>query len=187
MPEDDSYQAAVSVSEETKQKVIIVIQKLSSDFNVVLNRQLADFVPGGHYHAVTDPELQQKLAHSQITNLLGEACFGDLDLSIYKRRNASSHHHGSLTMMIRNKMMEKWFSKKEAASQKQILKVAAKKGPEFRKQRTGRERCDCPAKARLAGMSSKTQRTETSPSKEERCNRQEIGAALWSMQDSCRC
>ena len=140
MPEDDSYQAAVSVSEETKQKVIIVIQKLPSDFNVVLNRQLADFVPGGRYHAVTDPELRQKLAHSQITNLLGEACFGDLDLSIYKRRNASSHHHGSLTMMIRNKMMEKWFSKKEAASQKQILKVAAKKGPEFRKRHRQEER-----------------------------------------------
>ena len=135
-----TYQAAVSVAEETKQKVIIVIQKLSSDFNVVLNRQLSDFVPGGHYHAVTDPELRQKLAHSQITNLLGEACFGDLDLSIYKHRNASSHHHGSLTMMIRNKMMEKWFSKKEAASQKQILKVAAKKGPEFRKRHRQEER-----------------------------------------------
>ena len=140
MPEDDSYQAAVSVSEETKQKVIIVIQKLSSDFNVVLNQQLADFVPGGRYHAVTDPELRQKLAHSQITNLLGEACFGDLDLSIYKLRNASSHHHGSLTMMFQNEMMEKWFSKKEPASQKQILKVAAKKGPEFRKRHRQEER-----------------------------------------------
>ena len=89
---------------------------------------------------MTDPELRQKLAHSQITNLLGKACFGDLDLSIYKLRNASSHHHGSLTMMFQNEMMEKWFSKKEPASQKQILKGAAKKGPEFRKQHRQEQR-----------------------------------------------
>ena len=43
-------------------------------------------------------------------------------------------------MMIRNKMMEKWFSKKQPASQKQILKCAAKKGPEFRKWHRQEER-----------------------------------------------
>ena len=40
MPEDDCYQTAVSVSERNK-TVITVIQKLSSDFTVVLNRQFA--------------------------------------------------------------------------------------------------------------------------------------------------
>ena len=139
-PNNNCFRAALSGDQETKNKVANVFQKVCASFVIVLERQLTDFLSGGRYHEVNDPALRQKLAHSHITNLLGEACFGDLDLSIYKRRNASCHHHSSLTMMIRNKTMDKWFCKKDPEAQKQLLKLSAKKGPGLRKKHREEDR-----------------------------------------------
>ena len=81
-----SFRAAIQVAETTKQQIISIYQSLCGELITVVDLQLSDFLPQGRYHAVTDPAMRQKLAHFQITNLLGEACFGDFDLSTYKRR-----------------------------------------------------------------------------------------------------
>ena len=112
-----SFKAAIQVAETTNQQIINIYQSLCGELITMADLQLSDFLPHGCYHAVTDPAMRQKLAHSQITNLLGEACFGDLDLSIYKRRNASCRHHASITMLVRNKTVDGRFSGKTEEAQ----------------------------------------------------------------------
>ena len=73
-------QAAVSVLEGAKEKDVVA-QKLSSNFSVVLvvwSSLLLLRMQGRWQHTVTGPELGQKLAQSQITNLLGASV--DLNL-----------------------------------------------------------------------------------------------------------
>ena len=80
-----------------------IIGSLCQGFLAVMNLQLVDFLPNGKYHAVQDPVLRDKLSHSKLTNITGgEQCFGDLDFSLFKRRNASIHHLSTLNMLNRN-------------------------------------------------------------------------------------
>ncbi|KAL8559167.1 hypothetical protein ACOMHN_048414 [Nucella lapillus] len=148
VPNDDLLQAALLVSMEMKNKTSLIFQKLAESFIKVIEAQLTDFLPNGSYYNVNDGALRQKLAHSVITNMVGEACFGDLDLSIYKRRNSSCHHHTTVTMMMRNKMMEKWFSMKPAVDQTQLLHLSAKKAGALRQKHRQEER-DAIARRRL--------------------------------------
>ena len=67
-----SFKAAIQVAESTKQQIIKIYQSLCGELITVVDLQLSDFLPQGHYHAVTNPAMQQKLAHSQMMNLLGE-------------------------------------------------------------------------------------------------------------------
>ena len=143
-----SFRAAIQVAETTKQQIISIYQSLCGELITVVDLQLSNFLPQGRYHAVTDPAMRQKLAHSQITNLLGEACFGDLDLSIYKRRNASCHHHASITMLVRNKTMDRWFNGKTEEAQGKLLKLSARHGKELRR-RHRQDEHDVVAQTRL--------------------------------------
>jgi aubergine-like protein len=132
-PDSASFTAAVTVKDELKEQVVEIFQPLCKELSTVVDLQLADFLPGGVYHAVTDLKMRQKLSHSKLTNIIGEACFGDLDLSIYKRRNATCHHHATMTMLVRNKTVSSWFDKKTGEQQKHLLKLSATKGQELRK------------------------------------------------------
>ena len=134
------FEAAVQVEDTSRQAVNKIVQSLCGQLLTVLDAQLKDFLPGGMYHAVDDPMKRNKLAHSHITNLLGEACFGDLDLSIYKRRNASCHHHATMNMLVRNRTMSKWFHNKPKPEQEQLLKLSATKGQELRERHQQDER-----------------------------------------------
>ena len=82
MEDNSLLRAALEVPETMKAKVAEQFQQLCTAFIDVANSQLSDFLPGGTYHGVTDGCLRQKLSQSQIANLVGEACFGELDLSI---------------------------------------------------------------------------------------------------------
>ena len=193
----DMFGAALAVPQDVKAKVTDVFAKLCGGLLVVVDTQLTDFLPGGQYHNVKDLAMRQKLAYSHITNLVGEACFGDLDLSIYKwvgeacfgdldlsiykwvgeacfgdldlsiykwvgeacfgdldlsiykRSNASSHHHGMLTMLMRNRMMDRWFAAKSEETQNQLLKPSVKKAPELRRKHREMEK-EVTAHRRLA-------------------------------------
>ena len=104
--------------------VKMILQKLG--FLVVVNRQLNDFLPGGKYHNVDENSpLRARMKHCKLHNLLGEACFGDLDFSSFKRRNASLHHQSTINMLKRNQTMSGWFSKKSATEQKSLLNRSA--------------------------------------------------------------
>ncbi|XP_013856162.1 uncharacterized protein LOC106512002 [Austrofundulus limnaeus] len=72
------------------------------------------------------------MMHSKLHNLLGEACFGDLDFSLFKRRNASLHHHATINMLKRNKTMSNWFKSKPSYKQKELLKKSSCLAQEIR-------------------------------------------------------
>ena len=126
-----SFKAAIQVAKTTNQQIIKVYQSLCGELITVVDLQLSDFLPQGHYHAVTNPAMQQKLAHSQMTNLLGEHAL--VTWSIYRRWNASCHHHASITMLVRNKTMDKWFSGKTEEAQGKLLKLSARHGKELQR------------------------------------------------------
>ena len=127
------FDAAMQVDEDMKSTTVNILQPLCGHLLSVVDLQLQEFLPGGQYHDVQDPHKRKKMAHSSMTNLLGEACFGDLDLSIYKRRNATSHHHATMNMLIRNNTIDKWFQSKSSPDQEQLLQLSAKKADSLRK------------------------------------------------------
>ena len=113
--------------------VQMILQKLAAGFLVVVNRQLNDFLPGGKYHNVDENSpLRARMKHCKLHNLLGEACFGDLDFSLFKRRNASLHHQSTINMLKRNQTMSGWFSEQSETEQKSLLNRSATLGPVLR-------------------------------------------------------
>lgn len=139
LPVDDCMtQALYSLSDEQSVKVQAILRELFSDMSAVTERQLSDFLPGGRYHDVQSPEVRSRMQHSKLTNLIGEQCFGDLDFSIFKRRNASLHHHGTVNMIKRNHTMSAWFSKKTSEEQSRLLSDSAVKAPELRSSNQGK-------------------------------------------------
>ena len=119
------FRSLIDIPEEPKEAVCAILKSLATRFLEVINNQLKDFLEGGKYHAVDDPELRQRLQHSKLTNMISEQCFGDLDFSMFKRRNASAHHHTSINMLKRNKSLTEWFCKLSPAEQKSTLARAA--------------------------------------------------------------
>ena len=65
--------------------------------------------------------LRARMKHCKLHSLLGEACFGDIVFSLFKRRNASLHHQSTINMLKRNQTMSGWFSKQSATEQKCYL------------------------------------------------------------------
>ena len=132
-PLNNRFHTLLQFDEDSRPKVQQAISAICQAFVEVTERQLCDFLPDGRYHAVQDPAVLAKMEHSHITNLLGEACFGDLDVSIYTRRNTSVHHHSTLIMLKRNKTMTEWFLKKSAEEQCRLLQMSSSKASRLRK------------------------------------------------------
>ena len=125
--EDDCvFQSLCCQSDQVNTFLKESLQKLCAGIVIVIERQLVDFLPNGKYSEVADEALEQKMAHCKLTNLIGEACFGDLDFSFYKRRHTSLHHHSTINMLKRNRTMTSWFDKKSFAQQSQLLSMASK-------------------------------------------------------------
>lgn len=132
-PLNNRFHTLLHFDEDSRPKVQQAISAICQAFVEVTERQLCDFLPDGRYHAVQDPAVLAKMEYSHITNLLGEACFGDLDVSIYTRRNTSVHHHSTLIMLKRNKTMTEWFLKKSAEEQCRLLQMSSSKASRLRK------------------------------------------------------
>ena len=81
-----------------KDLLLHVMKVLAKHFVDVMDCQLADFLPFGKYGSAPTDELRQRMQHCQLTNLLGEACFADLDDSMFKNRAATLHHPSTLHM-----------------------------------------------------------------------------------------
>jgi aubergine-like protein len=110
-----------------------ILQRLFQGFIAVTDRQLTDFLPEGKYHNIQDPERRQKMQHTQLTNLIGEACLGDLDYSMFTKRHASLHYRSFTNMMARNHTMSAWFHQKTEAQQSHLLAVSKAKAAPLRK------------------------------------------------------
>ena len=148
MPDPDTFQALLSISVDQQAKVMATLRKISKEVIITINNQLKDFLEGGRYYHVTDPELRQRMKHCKLTNLVGEQAFGDLDFSIFKRRYASLHHHSTVQMMKQNKPISMWFSSKDEEEQKCLLNLSAEKAPLLRQQHVLEEK-DCVARRRI--------------------------------------
>ena len=111
-----------------------VLEQLCAAFATVTERQLADLLDGGCYSNVENEQRRDKMDHCLLTILIGEACFGDLGFSIFKRRNASLHHHSTVNMLKRNRTVSVWLSNKSEEEQRCLLDMSAKKAPILREQ-----------------------------------------------------
>ena len=129
------FRSLITITDDRKEPVRGILRSLSAGFHDVVQLQLKDFLPEGRYHKVDDPELRQKLEHSRLTNLVGEQAFGDLDFSMFKRRNATAHHHSSVNILKRNKTLTEWFLTLSPEEQKAALLRAAAKHQQLRKQK----------------------------------------------------
>ena len=124
----------------------MVIKGLAGEFVIALERQLADFLPGGKYGSAPTEEDRQRMAHCQLTNLVDEVCFADLDYTIFRNRYASLHHHSTLNMLKWNETVSKWLNSKPKEEKMKLLSKARKFGPRMRKQNRQQE-CNCSAGA----------------------------------------
>lgn len=106
----------------------------------MLDRQLKEFLTGGKHFAVDDPDLEQRMQHSKLTNLIGEANFGELDFSLFKRRNANIHHDSTINILKRNHSISQFFILKTEREQEMLLQYSARKAPALRKQHRLEER-----------------------------------------------
>ena len=113
---------------------------LYTKFMEVTENQVADFMPTDKYHAIQDVAIWHKLAHCKLTNLFGEGCFGDLDFSLFKRRNASAHHLSTLNMLNRNKTISSFLASLSEAEEQSVFKVSASLASSFRKKHRQQER-----------------------------------------------
>ena len=130
----DIFNSLLNIGEENKVTVKDVLKNISRGCIEVMEHLLTDFLPGGRYHNLDDAVLRKKMAHSEMTNLVGEQCFGDLDFSLFKRRNATLHHHSTINILKRNKSISRYFCLKSKEDQTQLLKLSAKKASKLRKQ-----------------------------------------------------
>ena len=92
-------QAREELPQDHRHLLEMAIKGLAGEFVITLERQLADFLPGGKYGSAPTEEDRQRMAHCQLTNLVDEACFADQDYTIFRNRHASLHHHFTLNML----------------------------------------------------------------------------------------
>ena len=140
LPNPEIFRALLDTSQEMMMKVKGILKAVCRGCVETTERQLADFLPEGKYHGVQDPEVRRRLQHSKLTNMVGEQSFGDLDFSLFKRRNASLHHHSTIHMLKRNKSISSFFSLKTAAEQQELLQVSGRKAPALRRKHQEDER-----------------------------------------------
>ena len=86
----------------------------------IVDLQLQDFLVGGKYSTVAESEKRALMQHSQLNSLVGEACLGNLDFSIFKQYH-SSVHHTTLNMLKWNKPIKNFLLKKSDAEKKGII------------------------------------------------------------------
>lgn len=121
-----------SLTEENRPLLLSIFKSLAEQFVAVVERQLADFLPGGKYGSEPTEEERLKMQHCQLTNLLGESCFGDLDYSMHKNRGASLHFHSTTNMLKRNRPISGWLSNKSSHEKTILIEKSKKLGPDMR-------------------------------------------------------
>ena len=136
---DSVLHARDNLMEDDKVLLQQVMKALAANFLIVTERQLVDFLPDGKYGQEPTPEKREEMAHCQLTNLVGEACFADLDFTMFKNRRAKLHHHSTLNMVKRNKTVSNWLQGKSVKEQAFLMDKARKLGPEMRRQSQQKE------------------------------------------------
>ena len=107
--------------QEQIQLLEMVVKGLAGKFVIVLDQQLAVFLLDRKYGSPPTKVNQQHMAHCQLTNLVGEACFVELDCTIFKNWHASLHHHSTLNMMKQNETVSKWLNSKPEAEKNEAV------------------------------------------------------------------
>ena len=116
------------------------VLSMMDEFAATTQRQLLQFLEGGVYSVPATPEQRQKMQHCKINNLFGEACLGDLDFSLFKRRNSSAHHHSTVNMLKRNKPISQFLLKKPDQEQHRLLSFARSKAAPLREKHRAQEK-----------------------------------------------
>ncbi|GFO25770.1 hypothetical protein PoB_005227500 [Plakobranchus ocellatus] len=96
-----------------------------------LQRQLADFLPGGVYGGDVPEHVRDLLDTCPLTNLTGERLFGDLDYSMIKRRTASTFFHSTINMWKHNRTSN-FLSTKSPTARKKLIDSVKKNGKKLK-------------------------------------------------------
>jgi hypothetical protein len=111
-----------------------VIKIVASAMLSAIEKQLADFLPGGKFFQQSDEKEIKRTNFAMVTNLSCEHHFGDLDSSQKRRPNATMHHHSSVQLLKRNrKQLMNWISEMKPDQKNELLHNARKGGREMRK------------------------------------------------------
>ena len=116
------------------------LEKIMVEFVKVTERQLGDFLEGGHFGQKPSEEVREQLKHCKLTNLVSEYEFGHLDYSQFKRRHASMHFHSGIQMIKMNKTISGWLSQKTEEEQSKLLKIAHEQAFSLRKKHMENEK-----------------------------------------------
>ncbi|KAL3871321.1 hypothetical protein ACJMK2_039328 [Sinanodonta woodiana] len=109
---------------------------------VTIEKQLADFLPGGQYSEAADPKTMMRTRFAQVTNLGCEHHFGDLDSSQKPRPNASLHHHSSIQLLKRNRLrMKEWYESMTPTEKESLWKNARQGGKDLRIKHKEHQKC----------------------------------------------
>ncbi|KAH3818798.1 hypothetical protein DPMN_120524 [Dreissena polymorpha] len=75
-----------------------------------IEKQLCDFLPGGHFSGAPSQSDIDRTKFAYSTNLGCEHHFEDLDISQKRRPNESLHHHTSVLLLKRNReQLKRWY------------------------------------------------------------------------------
>ena len=71
MPAETSLENLLDfITPDEQQQTLGIVSSIAREMLETTKLQLQDFLPGGHYHNVQDPDVLQRLQLSQLTNLL---------------------------------------------------------------------------------------------------------------------
>ena len=139
VPQNEIFLSLVNCPAVIQNHAKPIIKSLCKGLFEVLNLQPKDFLPHRKYHAVVDADLRGRLSPSKLTNITGEQCSGDLDFSLFKRRNASMHHLSTLNMLNRNRTVSSFLASLTAEEEQRVFKLSSKKAASIRKLHTEQE------------------------------------------------
>lgn len=122
---DDTLTSLTS-SCDTDAETAELFSKMCSKILEVMDRQLADQLPGGKFWDPSD-HLQAQSRSCSSTNMSGERIFGRVDSTLKRAPNMTSEKVESRIMFSANKTTD-WLSGKAAADRVRIIQQARSKG-----------------------------------------------------------
>ena len=124
---DDVYKC-LFIGTEQDSMVQEILQLLLTSFAVTVQQLLADHLPGGEFHSVTDTAIVDETKSVPPTNVSPERDFAILDRLMSEKPNASHIALESMLLFSHNKTSE-WLQSKSARERERLFKAARTLSP----------------------------------------------------------
>lgn len=121
---DDSFELLFE-SDDAEENVALLelLQLLFKSFAITIQRLVADHLPGGEFHGVTNPEIVKETLSVPKTNISPERDFAILDRLMAQKPNATHIALEALILFSQNKTID-WLRLKSSAERERLLQAA---------------------------------------------------------------